>query len=386
MSEELDISYLLQVAQNPDVATRLELARQMASFFQDPDANPQDRVSLTPVLMELANDSVVTVRQSLAGGLAHTPHAPQSIVRTLVCDTDEICLPLLRHTPALPESDLKAVVASGKLSRQMAVASRTGITPVLGRMIIETRSTDLCLRLLNNPEFQPDSRFLERVLELHADDADIIEALSDRPNVPLHIRVLLISSASHNLSSVQSLKGWLEKGQEESVLGGVKEQAIVRLMCDTPTDADDIRLTVKALHKVNALTASLIMRATVAGLIHFVEAALQALTGIPEKRIRTLLRGRARLGSRAVYMRAGLPLGAYRIFRFALDIFEQRDCVLTGVSAEQFGKLVVERVVTDADDLPITERRALLELLAKLAGDEARGIAKQLYENMPVAA
>ncbi len=386
MSEELDISFLLEVAQDPDTSMRLELARQTASFFDDPDADPQDREALTPVLMELADDSVVAVRRSLAEALTYLPNAPRSVIQTLVCDLDEICLPLLKYTRALPECDLKAVVASGTYARQLAVASRSDITPTLAWMIVETRSPKLCLRLVKNTEFQPDAHLFERILELHGGRSDVLEAISERADVPLHIRVLLISSASQNLSSVQSLKGWLKRDCEKDVLGDVKEQAIVRLICDVAPDADNIHLTVKKLHTTDALTASLIMRASLAGQIQFVEAALQALTGIPEKRVRALLRGKARLGSRAIYLRAGLPLSAYRIFRFALDIFEQHQAASSSVVAEKFGKLVVERVVTVVDDLSIDERKALLEMLARLAGDEARIIAKQLCESMPIAA
>ena len=118
----------------------------------------------------------------------------------------------------------------------------------------------------------------------------------------------------------------------------------------------------------------------------FVVEAISILSGVPAKRVRSLLLGKARLGARAIYVRAGLPSEAFRAFRVALDVYSgwKVDGVVTEESL--FGRRIIEHIATDHEDIAPEDRKHLLELLAGLGAEGSRELAGQLVNRLAEAA
>jgi len=103
---------------------------------------------------------------------------------------------------------------------------------------------------------------------------------------------------------------------------------------------------------------------------------------VPLRRVRSLLYGRARLGSRAIYLRAGLPDDGYRAFRVALDVFHEVRVDDAVPDRADFGRRIVKRVVTGYEDFSTAEQKMLLDLLVRLGTEETRRLAAQLADRL----
>jgi uncharacterized protein (DUF2336 family) len=380
MAGLLDVSYLLEVAEDPRTAVRTDLATQLAALVASEETGAEERAAVTPVLLRLADDAVVAVRKTLAEAIAHTPHAPREVLRALVCDMDEICVPLLESTPAMPDSDLAAVAKTGPATRRLAIARRRQIGAKLARFLIEVGSPVVCVRLMRNPGCRLDKAAFDRIVALHGSDPSVIAAMRKREDLPVHVAAQLMEDDADDLVIELVPDGSTRKGRGGLVLADQREKAIIRLIDQASGEA--IEDLIAQLFRSGTLTTSLILRAAFIGNMDFVARALAQLGTVPLRRVRSLLYGRARLGSRAIYLRAGLPDDGYRAFRVALDVFHAVRIDDAVPDRGDFGRRIVERVVTGYEDFSTAEQKMLLDLLVRLGTEETRRLAAQLADRL----
>lgn len=335
---------------------------------------------MTPVLLRLADDAVLAVRKTLAEAIAGARHTPREVLRALVCDIDEVCLPLLETSPAMAESDLAAVAKAGPAIRRMAIARRRQIGPKLARFMIEVGSPVVCVRLMRNPGCQLDKVAFDRIAALHGRDPSVIAAMKKREDIPVHISAQLMEYDTDDYVIELVPDGAARPGRRGLVLADQRERGIIQLIEQATGEAiDDL---IAQLFNSGTLTTSLILRAAFVGNMDFVARSLAHLSAVPPRRVRSLLYGGARLGSRAIYLRAGLPEDGYRALRVALDVFcdvRMGDAV---PDRADFGKRIVERVVTGYEDFSTAEQKMLLDLLVRLGTEETRRLASQLADRL----
>ena len=144
-----------------------------------------------------------------------------------------------------------------------------------------------------------------------------------------------------------------------------RERATVALLSDAPSGADT-RALVQQLHVNGRLTPSLLLRALCSGDIEFVEEAMAEIAGTSAEKASILIHDAGKLGLRALYQRCSFPDALYPAFRVAIDVLnetrldgEQRD-------RERFTRRVIERVLTQYQDLDSSDLEYLLGKLRKL--------------------
>ena len=124
MSDSLEVAYLMEVASNPEIYIRSKLASELSEFLDDPAATDDERNAVIPVLMKLAEDECDQVRRSLLGGLRHSENAPSDLIFAMASDIEEIACDILKHTPALLDNELIAVIKISDDARRGAIAER----------------------------------------------------------------------------------------------------------------------------------------------------------------------------------------------------------------------------------------------------------------------
>lgn len=380
----IDRDYLLEIANDHRASVRADLGVQLAHFISEDTTNEADRAAAGAVLLILANDTVLTVRKSLAQAVVSSPFVSREVLRALVCDNDEVSLPVLEKSPVMSEADLASVVKAGPKTRQIAIAQREKVGTRLAQVIIETCDEDVCTQLLNNPGSMIDKAGFEELLERHGESEVVVEAISRRGDAPVHIIAKLVVDGPNESDEPPMLLSLVQSDSTTDTTIDTRIDVIMGLVRDT--DTKDLRDLVTQLHDSEALTASLILKASFVGRMSFVVEAISILSGVPAKRVNSLLLGKARLGARAIYLRAGLPPSSFRAFRVALDVYSF--CRGDGEVFEEslFGRRIIEHIATDHEDIVPEDRKYLLKLLAALGAEDSQELAGQLASRLAEAA
>lgn len=383
-ASRINAAYLHEIAHDERASVREDLAAQLAQFLDGDDVSKADRKAVEPALVALANDPVLKVRQTLAGIVASSANAPREVLRILVCDIDEISLPILENTPAMPEADLASVVKAGPLSRRMAVVRRAKISARLARIIINICCENVCIELLRNPGAQIDKAGYERLVERHGEHETVRQVLAEKGALPVHITAMMVARMPNGAAALQDAVLPIEAANDRTAITEDRNETILKLI--RAATAHDLRDLVLQFYDSEVLTASLILRAAFIGHMNFVVEALSVLSGVPAKRVRSLLLGRARLGARAIYLRAGLPVEAFLALRVGLDVYAEFQPGDEVAGEARFGRRLIERVATDHVSIAPEERRYLLDMMARLGPEGSRDLAAQLVNRLAAAA
>jgi len=132
-----------------------------------------------------------------------------------------------------------------------------------------------------------------------------------------------------------------------------------------------------AVHRLAEIVA-LLLRAVCAGNIAFFEAALAALSRIPEQRIAHLVRAGRAGALRAIYTKAGLPGLAFDAFAAALDTW--RRLARDGEPEDRYRSTMqmVDAVLARYSSITDGEANELAAMLRRFAADQARDAARDL--------
>jgi uncharacterized protein (DUF2336 family) len=145
-----------------------------------------------------------------------------------------------------------------------------------------------------------------------------------------------------------------------------RERATVSLLKPGADDGDVLKL-VRQLHEHGRLTPSLILRALCTGDLSFFEAAVAVLANAPIINARTLIHDNGRLGLWSIYMRTGLPERLYPAFRVAVDVARETSYDGGARDSERRACRVIERILTQYEDLGQDNLDYLLKKLNQVA-------------------
>ncbi|MGI9415801.1 MAG: DUF2336 domain-containing protein, partial [Hyphomicrobiales bacterium] len=194
MSDSLEVAYLMEVAGSPEIYIRSKLASELSEFLDDPEATDDERDAVFPVLMKLAEDTSDLVRRSLLGGLRHCARAPSDLIFALASDIDEIASDILKHTPALLDNELIAVVKISDDVRRIAIAERAGLTPPVCRALIEHGSHEVIRTLLDNAAARIDASGYEAIKRRHGSLGALENLLMKRRDLPPMLAIGLVDT------------------------------------------------------------------------------------------------------------------------------------------------------------------------------------------------
>ncbi len=295
---------------------RANAASALGRVYAEADVNGIDRQAVEMAMTFLLDDPSPKVRRSLAEALADCPIVPRSIIKALAQDQPEIAYIVISRSPVLNDDDLVDMTADGGGEMRALIASRSAVSRGVAAAIAEIGGEEEVLILLENPGARLSPGSLRRIAERLGDSVAARGLLLDRHDLPCDTRQTLAEKAGAALAASDLVR---------AALGGNRAQRVVRECCDaaalTLSSAcarEDLRRMVAGLRKAGRLTPALLLTALCSGRTEFFSASIVDLSGVPEKRVRSILSGGRFHSIRALLETAGIGREVSGVFSEAV--------------------------------------------------------------------
>jgi len=142
-----------------------------------------ERANNEELMIRLAGEAGLVVRQEVAERLARHQKPPRRLVRALAEDNIVVAKPLLRHSPALSDEELALIVLTTTVEHARAAAERPAFGAALGDAIVATEDREAILTILRNPYAALSQDGIRRLCRTASGVQDIVEALLKRDNL-----------------------------------------------------------------------------------------------------------------------------------------------------------------------------------------------------------
>ena len=380
----LDIGIFQTLIDTGSAEQRLTLAARLAAFLGGEEAAPGEREQVVPVVLKLAMDPVEDVRRALAQGLMTVAKLHADILFAIVSDDDVIALPFLSATPSLNHWHMLAILRVGDEPRQARVLLRSDVSAEAVAYAVKSMALACCLALFDNPAVKLSDTDYHTLYARFGHAGDMTERLLSRSDLPLDIRIMQAKRASNRMHQLMAERGWVAANDAAELVADAEETAILRILIDASDQ--EMAPVVGFLAAKAMLTPSIIVRAACLGEIHVVQQALSHLAGVPPHRARDMMRGKGIGGLKSLHSKSGLPQSCYWILQAACDVSADEAEEGVVLNAEDFGRRLIEALLTRYEALPPRERTKHLEYVGRFAADRARIIAKRLKADLVRAA
>lgn len=306
------IQTFLRWADTAKSSERARAANALGRAWLESDMDEDERQAALMALTWLLDDPSPKVRLALAEAIADAAHAPRSLVLPLAGDQPEIACQIIARSPVLSDMDLVDLAAGGDGVTRVLIASRFIVSQPVCAAIAEIGDETEIVAMLTNPGAIISRQSLRRLSERHAASPEIRELLLSREELPADARHLLAVSISEALSSSDLVR---------HVIGDYRLDRIKREACETTTvvlaseaTPADVPAFIDHLRRDGRLTPNFLMQALCAGKVDFFAAAIVNLTGLAERRVRSILADGRFHAMRALYEAAGLSRDISEIF------------------------------------------------------------------------
>lgn len=380
----LDTAIFDAVIEEGDAVACRRLAVELAAFLADASAPAVERKAVVPAILKLAGMPDVALRRELADRLGRCPALHADIVFTLAAAADEIALPFLATSPALDSWRMLAILQVGDEARQREIASRDDLHPEVVTAIAGQGALQAVAALLDNQTCRIRPSDYRRIYERFGEISAILERLLERADVPSELRILHARQAASRVQSMLAERGWMAVEDARTFLAEAEESAILRIL--EASDTRHLERLIAFLSARDMLHASLILRAACRGRMAVVERALAWLSALPRKRVHALMAGHGSVALKAVFAAAGMPAASFPVFRAAVEAWRKTGPAGFEMPAEDFGRHVVEALMTCFPDMPGPERARLLELVSRFTEGRTRALAHRLRDKLVEAA
>lgn len=366
---------------------RAEALAALARSYLYSELSREDRWEAETALTAMLDDPSPLVRRALAETFANAPEAPRHLVVALASDQSDIAALVLARSPLLTDADLVDAAALGDDVAQTAIARRPQLSPAVCGALAEIGGADAVTVLLDNGGARISDSSLARILARHGGNAQVREAMLQRPGISVEIRQSIAVALADSLKVFVIGCGWLGAERGERVTREAREKTTVSLSIAAPTE--DVRRLVAHLRRSGQLTPALILRAILSRGLGFAEAAFAELTNLPLARVSALLHDRRGAGFGPLFVKAGLPASLKPAFEAALSALRETQAD-TPAEGAQLSRRMIERVLSACAHLPPEEAGKLLTLLRRYeveaAREEAREIANALADDAALEA
>jgi uncharacterized protein (DUF2336 family) len=362
------IQAFLRWVETAKASDRARAASALARVYCASGPDKIDRHAASMAMTFLLDDPSPKVRLALAEALAAQAAAPRQIILSLAEDQPEIAFLVVTRSPLLTDADLVDLAARGTPELRAFIASRIPLSRAVAAAIGEIGSEAEILILLENTEAALSRRTLKRISERLGDVACVRNALLEREDLPADARQVLVEQVSSALGQAMFLR---------DVIGAERLQRVTRQACETAAitlagdvgDAD-IKALVEELRLTQRLTPALLINALCHGRIDFFAAAVVDLTGVSEKRVRSLLSDGRMPAVCALLQSCGLGRDVGTLLGDAIMIWRRERRTGSHIPAASIASVLIRRL-RETDN-----SSGLSECVEKLAMAEARRSAR----------
>jgi len=364
MLTEADVQRLMA---SPSSDVRAETAQKIAVAFDATKLTDKERQLAEAIIRVLMKDVEVMVREALARNLKENPDLPRDVAVALAKDVESVSLPVLQFSTVLSDADLIEIVRNSGADKQVAIARRAEVSSAVAEALVDHgRTAQVVATLVANPGAQLNESIINKAIEKHGSDVTVRNTLAHRSDLPVTIAERLVAAVSESLRDFLLTKRELSPDQAADLVMQARERATVALLPPGSKGADVVDL-VKQLKEHQRLTPSLILRALCMGDLGFFEASLAVLSNTTIVNTRMLIHDEGKLGLQSLYARTNLPTALYPAFRTALDMVRSTELDGGEKDRERYAAKVIERVLTQYEDMDSENLDYLLRKLRQLA-------------------
>ena len=356
-------------AQCADAERRAEGASALARAYLYSELTASARAEAALAMTALLDDPSALVRKALAEALCYSAEAPRPLILGLAADVPDVAASVLRRSPVLTGADLADCASSRDAAAQSALARRPNLPPDAIAALAETGELDTVLALVGNLEIDLPAETLTRAFDRFSGDADLREALLERPSLPASLRARIAVGLAEDLSVEASR--WMPRERARRIARETRDQTIC-LIASSCRQGERAELA-RALRASGALTPALLLRSLLGGERELFAEALADLSGLPAPRVAAFIREPRGEGFAALACRAGLRSGVLPAFRAALAAIGTR----RGGAHEGLELELVQKVIDECERLDNPALRKVLALLWRFAAEAARAEAAE---------
>jgi uncharacterized protein (DUF2336 family) len=367
------INAFLQWAETAKSSDRARAADALGRAYLTSDMQLDERNAAMMAMTFLLDDPSPHVRLSLAKVLAGSKDAPRAIILSLAEDQPEISGTVILHSPVLDDADLVDLSSRGTAETRVFIASRKHVSRAVSAAIAEIGGMTEVQTLLENPGASFSSVTLFKIANRLGDRHEIRNLLVERADLPAAGRLALIEKVGQALVSFQLA---------QEVVGTRRIERIARQAFDSATvtmageaSKAEIPEFVEHLCRSGTLTPAFLMHALCTGKVDFFAHSIVVLSGLDEKRVRSILADGGTLAIGALYQTSGLGADIADMFVQATLMWrkaarETRSGVMQSVSDTLMKAFGQHRKTYDVS-------HDLLEMVEKLHISEQRQVARE---------
>lgn len=378
------VARFLEWVETAPTDRKAEAVNLLARAYLYSDLPAAEMEAAEAAMTVMLDDPSIRVRKSMAEALCRDPRSPNLVILSLAHDQVDVAEIVLRASPVLYDEDLIDIAATSSGRVQEAIASRPWIAAPLSAALAEIGCLECCRTLCENYGAEMTVTILRRIAERFGDDSVVRKALCDRHDCPIDVRQTLVGKVGEALGGLALIKGTIADDRLATIMREACDKATIALS-DSVTEPD-MEALAEHLRMTGQLTPSLLLRALCTGNIRLFEQAIVSLSGMPPKRVHTIL---ADFGGKpffALMERAGLPATTWEAFSTGLGILEQLEHEGNGGDIYQFSRRMLERMLTFGLDIGDDDVRQLLALLRRFAAENARDAVRDQQMQARLAA
>ncbi len=358
-----DVSKLLA---DPSADTRVETATKIADGFNAGNLSDGERKIAEDIFRVMVKDAEVRVREALALNLKENPNIPHDVVFSLAKDVEQVALPVLRFSDVLTDADLIEIIASQSPEKQVAIAKRASVSETVSENLVDTGNEEAVASLVANEGAEISERSLLKAVDTYGGKESVQDAMVHRAKLPVTVSERLVTMVSEKLAVDLIGRHDLPENVITDLILQTRERAVISLSADS--DQGDVETLVKQLHETGRLTPSIILRGLCMGDLTFFETAMAELAGVSLMNARTLIYDSGMLGLRTLCRQAEIPVPQLIAVRAAIDVSLEMDYDGREHDRERYSRRMIERIMTQYDDLGVEFESADLNyLLTKMS-------------------
>lgn len=313
------VVHFLKWLESAKVAERAAAAAALSRAFVGNELAFEDRCAAEAALTLLLDDPSSKVRAAMAEALSMSRLAPPQVIAGLASDQPDVAALVVARSPLLKDIDLIDRVADGHPSTQKLIAARPSVSMSVSAAIAEVGCEDACLLLLENARADIASLSFKRMAERFGHLGRVREALTLDPRLPAESRHLLVVKLGDALRDSPFVRGSVGAEFAAKMTRNACIKASLLLVDNTAQD--EYPALIEHIRLRGDLTTGFLIRIIAHGKVDFFGAAMVALTGQAERRVRSLLADGFDTALCALFGKAGLSKSIHAAILCALKVW-----------------------------------------------------------------
>lgn len=357
----------------PSANVRAEVATKLALDIDSPILSESEKSLAQEVVRLMAKDVEASVRMALSQNLRRALRLPHDVAVQLANDIESVALPILQDSEVLTDQDLISIIAKGSAQKHEAIAGRAVVSTTVSDAIITTAGEKAVTKLMNNTGAQISEQSYDKAITRFETNDGIKEAIVKRATLPVTVAERMTQLVSEKLRDYLVSHHELSSTVASDLVLQSRERTIIEMA--SGSSEDEIEKLVQQMHNNGRLTPSIVLRSLCMGDVLFFEASMAIRANIPLLNARILIHDGGQLGMKTLYERANMPPNMLSVVRAALDVVHETELDGGEHDRERYKARVIERVLTQFEDVGSDDFDYLLTKLGDIISDEKQQTA-----------